>query len=138
MKLLLYAALCSILISYGCDRSHEFLDPSKEKRLSIEFLIPPSIGSPYKVGGPILFDAVITANNDSVRHVDVAFMDGNTVLTTIAVDNPMPRSISNDKLWNVQYFVGVIQVIPPAGAKKQITIQATANNVSAIGNLVVN
>jgi hypothetical protein len=138
MKLLLYAALCSILISYGCDRSHEFLDPSKEKRLSVEFLIPPSIGSPYKVGDPVLINVVITANNDSVRHVDVAFMDGNTVLTTIGVDNPKPNSILNDKLWNVQYFVGVMHVIPPAWSNKQITVQATANNVSAIGKLVVN
>jgi hypothetical protein len=137
MKVLLYAVLFSIVFYYGCDRSHEYLDPSKEKRLSVEFLIPPSLSSPYKVDDLYIINAVITANKDSVHHADFYFINGKDTLSAIGVDSLLPRSIINDKLRDVQYFTGIIDAVPKSWDKKKIMIQVAANGAIALDSFSV-
>lgn len=131
MKYLLILVTITCLVSLACSKTKEYRDPTKEARLSVAFTVPPSLGSPYKVGDPFFIYLIMAANKVAVKHVDISFFDANTHLSTVGIDSISSMVVPNSVLWPTLYTTAMMDTIPSSWSKKTITVMAAANGISA-------
>jgi hypothetical protein len=130
-------AVCCV-ISISCSKKSDYRNPLNEERFSIDFLVPPSIGSPYQAGDPLFISLIMAANKVQVQQVDLTFSDQSTLLdTVIKLKSIAVSPLSNDKLWTMQYSTGLMYSIPPKWSGKTVVVAAVANGKSAVSSFQV-
>jgi hypothetical protein len=138
MKSLCFAATIGCLFMMSCSKTSDYRNPLDEERFSIEFLVPPSVGSPYKAGDPLFISLIMAANKVQVQQVDLTFSDQSTLLDTIIKLKSITASLlPNDKLWTVQYTTALMYSIPAHWGGKTVVVVAVANGKSAVSSFQV-
>jgi hypothetical protein len=138
MKSHCIAAVIGCLFMMSCSKTSHYRNPLDEERFSIDFLVPPSVGSPYKAGDPLFISLIMAANKVQIQQVDLTFSDQSTLLDTVIklkyiTVSPLP----NDKLWTVQYTTGLMYLIPTHWSGKTVVVTAVANGKSAVSSFQV-